>query len=290
MKIWRMSFRCGTGGHEMWPYCLKYGVAAITYFPIADIDLSKYMEKEPKKLWKRLSVTKKLSPSQKYSLWRVAREMKKDDIIYVKQGSTIVGKGIVQGPYQFDTENRIMCPEGGGVWRHQVPVNWLPDFLPIDIFLGDLQIYTVRELSKDDIRVIQDLEKLNILEHEVQNLKENIEKQDKILSPEALTEVIEGLKAYREVLFLSRNRGIIETKKSQSDYTCEVCGFNFEKSYGDIGHNYIVAHHIEPLGQRQDPSKTKLEDIALLCANCHAMIHTKNPPRSITELRNQLQH
>jgi hypothetical protein len=37
-------------------------------------------------------------------------------------------------------------------------------------------------------------------------------------------------------------------------------------------------------------SKTTLDDIALVCANCHAMIHAKNPPISIEEMRKLVTH
>ena len=65
MNIWRMAFRAGDGGPEMWPDCFRLGVAAITYRPIATTDLSLYAAGEPKELWSQLS------PAQKYSLRQV---------------------------------------------------------------------------------------------------------------------------------------------------------------------------------------------------------------------------
>jgi len=87
MTTWRMSFRAGSQGHEMWPDCFRLGVAAITYYPLERTDLSKYREGEPQKLWAQLK------PTQKASLRRVAYEMKARDVIYVKQGPKIVSKG-----------------------------------------------------------------------------------------------------------------------------------------------------------------------------------------------------
>ena len=51
MKFWRMSFRAGNQGHEMWPECLRLSVAAITYLPLATTDISRFPEGEPKELW-----------------------------------------------------------------------------------------------------------------------------------------------------------------------------------------------------------------------------------------------
>jgi hypothetical protein len=97
MKTWRMSFRCGDRGFKMWSRCFELGVAAITYRPLARVDLSKYPQGEPKDLWA------KLQPSQSASLKRIAYEMKKGDVIYVKEGPMIVSRGVVTGPYKFDS-------------------------------------------------------------------------------------------------------------------------------------------------------------------------------------------
>ena len=35
----------------------------------------------------------------------------------------------------------------------------------------------------------------------------------------------------------------------------------------------------------QTSRKIKEKDIAMLCANCHRMIHKKNPPLSLEELK-----
>lgn len=62
----------------------------------------------------------------------------------------------------------------------------------------------------------------------------------------------------------------------------------FEEKYGKIGEKYIIAHHLKIIGGRQRSSKTKLEDISLVCANCHNMLHKKNPPYAISELKRML--
>jgi hypothetical protein len=92
-----MAFKVGSGGHPMWPDCLKLGVAAITYDPLAKTDLTKYPRGEPKILWNELE------PSQKASLRRVVYEMAEGDVIYVKDGQRIVDRGTVTGAYRFDS-------------------------------------------------------------------------------------------------------------------------------------------------------------------------------------------
>lgn len=48
---------------------------------------------------------------------------------------------------------------------------------------------------------------------------------------------------------------------------------------------FIEAHHTKALASLTENSMTKLEDLALVCANCHWMIHAQKPWLSIQELR-----
>jgi 5-methylcytosine-specific restriction enzyme A len=67
---------------------------------------------------------------------------------------------------------------------------------------------------------------------------------------------------------------------------CEVCAFNYSDSYGERGHKYMEAHHKRPLSSlRPEGEKVSPEDYALICANCHRMIHRYSPWWTIEELR-----
>lgn len=69
----------------------------------------------------------------------------------------------------------------------------------------------------------------------------------------------------------------IQEAKSSGDgrIRCEVpgCGFDFFEIYGEIGRDFAHVHHCKPLGDRTRPSRTSLGEMAIVCANCHAMIH-----------------
>ena len=57
---------------------------------------------------------------------------------------------------------------------------------------------------------------------------------------------------------------------------CAICGFCFEKVYGERGKGFIEVHHIKPLSENQDevvvdPQK----DLICVCSNCHRMFHRK---------------
>lgn len=67
---------------------------------------------------------------------------------------------------------------------------------------------------------------------------------------------------------------------------CQICGFDFEKKYGEIGMNFIEVHHIEQLSLiRQAHVIDPTLDLIPLCSNCHSMIHRKTPPYTPEELK-----
>lgn len=60
-------------------------------------------------------------------------------------------------------------------------------------------------------------------------------------------------------------------------YSCNICNFNFEDVYGDIGKNYIHVHHIEPISQNSGEYEVDpIKDLIPVCPNCHVMLHTKH--------------
>lgn len=72
-------------------------------------------------------------------------------------------------------------------------------------------------------------------------------------------------------------------------YSCQVCGLTFQDKYGEIGKHFIHVHHKKQLAGRRSDYKVKpFLDLVPVCPNCHAMLHTSNPPLGIGELREKL--
>lgn len=71
---------------------------------------------------------------------------------------------------------------------------------------------------------------------------------------------------------------------------CQACGFDFEKTYGEIGKDYIEVHHVKPLHEGEGSVPINAEtDLICVCANCHRMIHRrKDKVLSLKELQNLL--
>lgn len=70
-------------------------------------------------------------------------------------------------------------------------------------------------------------------------------------------------------------------------YKCQVCGFDFAETYGELGRNYIEVHHVNPLAEQNGEQIVNPEtDLVCLCANCHRMIHrNRNNVLQISELK-----
>lgn len=84
-----------------------------------------------------------------------------------------------------------------------------------------------------------------------------------------------------------RSRKLIKAFKSQlTDFSCVICGFSFEESYGSLGKEYIEAHHTIPISSLTEKTKMNVSDLAGVCSNCHRMLHKQKYPLSIKELRN----
>jgi 5-methylcytosine-specific restriction protein A len=66
---------------------------------------------------------------------------------------------------------------------------------------------------------------------------------------------------------------------------CEACGFDFAVTYGQLGIGFAECHHRLPLASLGSRTGTRLGDLAILCANCHRMIHKTRPLMSVEEFK-----
>lgn len=100
--------------------------------------------------------------------------------------------------------------------------------------------------------------------------------------PNGIFGEIEGDKIIREHIkqeLTRRNSRIVQLAKAHAlnnnggRLKCECCTFDFLTVYGQIGLNFIECHHKIQIstGKRI----TRIQDLALVCSNCHRMLHRK---------------
>lgn len=100
----------------------------------------------------------------------------------------------------------------------------------------------------------------------------------------------EGRKVERQHTVRERNSELVvkakaQFKKKHGRLYCEVCKFDFEATYGGAGCDFIEVHHIIPVCELEPGTKTKISDLAMVCSNCHRMLHRRRPWLSISALR-----
>ncbi|MGV9668095.1 HNH endonuclease [Nocardia niigatensis] len=100
-----------------------------------------------------------------------------------------------------------------------------------------------------------------------------------ISSAEDIAAAIEGKATLRITQVYERDPQLRKDKIKQSrrlrnSIACEVCGFDFETTYPEIGEGYVEVHHVVPL-HTTGPVRNTLDELVLLCANCHKMIHRR---------------
>jgi 5-methylcytosine-specific restriction protein A len=78
--------------------------------------------------------------------------------------------------------------------------------------------------------------------------------------------------------------------KTHGRLACEACGFDFVAVYGELGEGFAECHHRQPLASLPERRTTTMADLAILCANCHRMIHRTRPLMSVEAFAQSLQH
>ena len=110
------------------------------------------------------------------------------------------------------------------------------------------------------------------------------------VEPESdIEEAPEGRLLTRTHLVRERDRKLVAAKRKQvlkekGALTCGVCSFDYSFHYGERGAGFIECHHTKPLATLVEGQKTHINDLVLVCSNCHRMIHRKKPWLSVEEL------
>jgi predicted HNH restriction endonuclease len=100
----------------------------------------------------------------------------------------------------------------------------------------------------------------------------------------------EGQESFKIHRHLERDGKIPRKAKAKQlaetgELKCEVCEADFHRIYGKLGHGFIEAHHTMPVSKLNGEAKTKISDLALVCSNCHLMLHRGKKLLTVKELR-----
>lgn len=147
----------------------------------------------------------------------------------------------------------------------------------LDLFKKDQLVDESARIAKTSLRVFRELGFLYDL----------LSREYAPNSPIAIEgQRIMAMRAHRKRERWMRDTKIADHKRNNGGrLPCDVCGFDFFQNFGEIGRDYAQVHHRNPLGATAKTSETRLEDLVVLCANCHAMAHIGQEVRTIDDLK-----
>jgi len=85
---------------------------------------------------------------------------------------------------------------------------------------------------------------------------------------------VEGVR--REVVgsMQGRNRGLRQSALNRANGVCASCGKNYAKVLSGLGLRVLQVHHRKQLSALKTPKINTVKDLAVVCANCHMLIHS----------------
>jgi len=129
--------------------------------------------------------------------------------------------------------------------------------------------------------IISFLSGINVNEHQDEDANGDVRADEGKEYPEGKIAFVLHKKRERNPKLIKEAKQLFISKYGR--LFCEACNFDFKTVYGDRGDDFIEAHHKKMVSEMKEGEKTKIEDIAMLCSNCHRMIHRK-PLISLEEL------
>lgn len=136
-------------------------------------------------------------------------------------------------------------------------------------------------------RIVKPTELDRVVFDDLYALAENaalVDYADESEFPEGKEQEIKHITRERNQALIKKAKNLFKNKNGR--LYCEVCGFDYNEKYGTIGIDFIEAHHTIPISKLSAEANTKLKDIALVCSNCHRMLHRKRPWLEMKKLKN----
>jgi len=219
-------------------------------------------------------------------------EVKLNDQAIIWRSGELAGAVALGRVSELPTEIRnLHRPEalGDDLWRTEIDE---PSAIKIGITINDVRLniedgMVPREVLKKD----PTLSKNRIITNPqgtVFRLSEEELRQFLILwdNPDLLSidtseqSAIEGAARLRKHYSRERSRFLIQQKRKEflSEHRqlyCEICGLSEGENYPkELGTPFIEVHHKKPLSSATGEVRTSLDDLVLVCANCHRVTHS----------------
>jgi predicted HNH restriction endonuclease len=258
--------------------CFENGFIGVGYD--LDTDLSPFLggnsddlKLKINSLWNyKLKVkTKGESINQSAVIYKLSEVIKVGDIIISQFNKDTFILGVVISNYEYNETNHLY---------HRRRVNW-----------SDIK-YQKNNLSEELQKSLSTSNTLtNVTKYESE-LESLLQLYAESLSNTNRTYFEGNRKLVTHTIIERSQELVIDSKaKYKSDnptLPCQVCNFSFVEKYGKLGENFIEAHHVIPLSTFEGEHQVYINDLAMVCANCHRMLHKDYPMYDIDSLKKEI--
>jgi len=145
--------------------------------------------------------------------------------------------------------------------------------------LVDVSLWKAKDPAANIRRIVQTNDEFFKIKRGLWGLVDNIDIpliQDEETFSEGKAKMLQHLHRERNANLIKKAKKKFKSEHQGKLY-CEICETDFSQVYGALGKDFIEAHHIKPVSEMQDGEETSINDIVMLCSNCHSMVHRKKP-------------
>jgi 5-methylcytosine-specific restriction protein A len=194
---------------------------------------------------------------------------------------------------EYSVVKSSKIPESQLYWLHIAEITHLRNILDNNNVWSSYKIasYEILERCNKSQNAIKDINKRRLDSFYIDsNIGQNLE--DIAVAEEVIENTYIG-GAVKQIIINAYERDIKarnQCLKYYGNYVCQICGFDFEKVYGNLGKGFIHVHHIKPIASiKQEYQINPLRDLIPVCPNCHAMLHRTKEGVSIDEIKKILE-
>ncbi len=282
----------------VWNTCLKKGYISHGFGHKKCADVSAWGEDEIKTQFPR--------KGESICLLR-QRAIQPGDLVIARRGdATVLAVGRAQEgshkglSYEFEPPQLKSARESkqlSGWWHHCTKVKWLEDSAgPLPFGCTGRRGFarpwrpTIVEVDHERMRLISPYLGHDIHSIVLKTWKHHPPRETPDVDDQATESVsaTEGEARLRLHLFRERKlnkRKKLAVLKSEDRLVCEACGFDFSEAYSPYVKAFCEVHHKKPLATLRNGTRISLSDLAILCSNCHRVIHLIDPMPTVKTLR-----
>lgn len=197
------------------------------------------------------------------------------DVVIARRGRKIIAAvGDVLKPPFYDPKLNAEAYPKGWAYPNHLPVRWRKEPREVAFPKQEFGLQTVHEIPVEKYKRL---------------LGKNAKPADReIFADESVKDVMyfEGGVKTVTVNAYERDRDARRACLAIHGFSCAVCSMSFEDEFGEIGKGFIHVHHRVKLSTRKKKYRLNAKkDLVPVCPNCHAMLHTSDPPLSVEQLQ-----